>query len=297
MKKLFCCLLALCLIISLAPRSVLADDDICIPCMEQRSLDEVERQEQASQEENGEENGEEEYVAAPATLTWIFEGSLPTERDEDWVIVDDVTREGDAVVIGWEAPLDGEFSVTAVYAVWEREFPEDGVLVSMYHGEELLASETITESTFVEFFEGTVVMTAGEFLYFVVDYPDNFVIWGIAIEVEVPAEEGEDANYEEDEPEEVEEEDEEELTIPEPRPIDTVATRTVDGVVFVSFRAAARAYGVEGYLGWDGATRTVSLAAPTVNVSFTVGQHGSFMESWTVYVPFDFAVSVFEQGK
>lgn len=77
-------------------------------------------------------------------------------------------------------------------------------------------------------------------------------------------------------------------------PLSNVPTRVVGGVTFVAIRDAARAYGLGSYLSWHGATRTVSLESPSISFSFVVGEHGSFNERGTVFVPLEFALSVFE---
>ncbi|MCL2287510.1 MAG: hypothetical protein FWC32_14250 [Firmicutes bacterium] len=75
-----------------------------------------------------------------------------------------------------------------------------------------------------------------------------------------------------------------------PRPIDTVATRFVDGIQFVPFRATANVYGFFDLV-WDGATATVTVVGLT---SFTVAEAGGFNDNGTVYVPFAFALGLFE---
>ena len=84
-------------------------------------------------------------------------------------------------------------------------------------------------------------------------------------------------------------EDEDDDDTPPPtadlRPIETVAVREVNGVLFVSFRAVAVAYNLEAYLAWNGATQTVTLQG----VYFTVEESGGFNDNGRIYVPFDFA--------
>ena len=76
--------------------------------------------------------------------------------------------------------------------------------------------------------------------------------------------------------------------------LNTVPTRTVDGVVFVGFRAAAAVYGVEGGLSWGGANQRVSLSSPDFTTSFVVTDVGGFVENGRTFVPYEFALSVFE---
>ena len=75
------------------------------------------------------------------------------------------------------------------------------------------------------------------------------------------------------------------------RPIDTVATRVVDGVTVVRFRDVAVAYGMEGLLFWNAELRHVSVEKVG---GFFIGEHGSFLENNWTYVPFDFALEFFE---
>ena len=73
----------------------------------------------------------------------------------------------------------------------------------------------------------------------------------------------------------------------------SLPTRTVDGVNFVQFRAAAAAHGVEGALSWNGANQSVTLSSPQFATSFVVASVGGFIHNGRTYVPIQFAMDVF----
>ena len=70
----------------------------------------------------------------------------------------------------------------------------------------------------------------------------------------------------------------------------TIKYQAIDGVMYVPFREVAAVYDRLEELAWDGENRVVILG----ELRFAIGEHDSFIENNTTYVPFAFAWEVFE---
>jgi len=219
--------------------------------------------------------------------------------------------EGLGAAIGWRAPADGDFAVTA--QIWGGVHPDglyhgydvDGVTVTVVHNDELLFEEVFADAANNEAevteLDKVLALTEGDFLIFVVD-PNEIAAWDVVYIqvtvtqlVEADEDNGDDdANgYDEDENGDDangDDEDDDEVAV---WPLDTVDIRLVDGVEFVRFRDVAAAFDLLDYLSWDAANRTVRIELLYATIEFTIGEYDSFIENNFTYVPLSFVEGIF----
>lgn len=239
--------------------------------------------------------GLEDSAAAGFSFVYYLNGQrfLATYEDGLWVSSAEYAEDWSVnTATGYVTPVEDLDVGILWYAKADGLFSVNGSFLSYGSTASVLLNGEVVESDVLEL-HYELKLTAGDQLLFVTSGTD-VARWAIAIQEVEAAEEVVEA---EPTVEAVEPVVEIELPAPPPlfeitapRPIDTVPTRFVDGVQFVPFRATANAYGFFE-LTWDGATATVTVVGLT---SFTVAEAGGFNDNGTVYVPFAFAVALFE---
>ena len=318
MKKFLCLAVAACL--AAAPVVAFADNGDCdydngYECEEyengydyESAYEEYEAEEYEADEYEAEEYAEEySYEAEEADEDDAEEAEAEEEAYAEVEAIAEVIEEQLAWALefeepygtlAWEAPVAGSFVVTALVEL-------ENANLAVYLAGEAVDFEVVYGAVQLSF-----EANAGDVLEFVVEAYDeeyessaklevSILLVAAEVEEEEVAEEAEEyAEYVAEEEYAAEEEyvaetvEEEYAVLEASRPIDSVATRYIDGQTFVAFRSVAAAYGYVS-LSWNGDAGVVTVNADEP-WSFNVEAVGGINDNGTVYVPFTFALESFE---